>query len=62
MIDLVERARRFRVIKFFKNMPQTPARFKRTAGFDDSTLPAGLPQHYRTKPGVASSECSMATA
>jgi tellurite resistance-related uncharacterized protein len=44
------------------NKPQTSARYKRPAVFDESTLPAGLRQQYRTEPGVASSECSMATA
>ena len=32
--------------------PQTPVRYKRTAVFDENTLPAGLRREHRTKPGV----------
>ena len=44
MVDLVERAIQFR------SPPSEP--YKRTAVFDENTLPAGLRREHRTKPGV----------
>jgi tellurite resistance-related uncharacterized protein len=46
MIDLVDRAGQFR--------PHSPAAvpYKRTAIFDEHSLPAGLRREHRTKPGV----------
>ena len=46
MIDLVERANQFR------SSPPSPIPYKRTAVFDEYTLPKGLRREHRTKPGV----------
>jgi tellurite resistance-related uncharacterized protein len=46
MVDLVERAGQFRA------PPLAPVPFRRTAVFDENTLPAGLRSEHRTKPGV----------
>jgi hypothetical protein len=53
MIDLVERAGHFRVVRIFMSASPTPVPYKRTSVFDENTLPAG------TAPW-ASSECSKA--
>jgi tellurite resistance-related uncharacterized protein len=45
MVDLVDRAGRFRV-------SDEAAPYKRTPVFDETTLPAGLRREHRTKPGV----------
>jgi hypothetical protein len=55
MVDLVERAGQFRA------PPLAPVPFRRTAVFDENTLPAGLRSEHRTKPGVwGVIRCSMA--
>lgn len=46
MIGLVERAGQFR------EPPAAAAPYKRTAVFDENSLPAGLRREHRTKPGV----------
>lgn len=46
MIDLVERANQFRT------SPLSPMPYKRTAVFDENTLPARLRREHRTKPDV----------
>lgn len=46
MIDLLERAGHFRV------PPASVTPYKHTSVFDENTLPAGLRQEHRTKPGV----------
>lgn len=46
MMDLVERSGHFRV------PPAAPEPYKRTAVFDENTLPAGLRKEHRTKRGV----------
>jgi tellurite resistance-related uncharacterized protein len=46
MVDLIERAGHFRAL------PPTPVPYKRTAVFDQNTLPAGLRKEHRTKQGV----------
>jgi len=46
MLHLVERAGQFR------DGPKAAMPYKRTAVFDESTLPAGLRREHRTKPGV----------
>lgn len=46
MIDIVERASRFR------EPPQTAVPYKRTPIFDENSLPKGLRREHRTKPGV----------
>ena len=46
MIDLVERANQFR------SSPPSLVPYKRTAIFDENTLPSGLRREHRTKPGV----------
>lgn len=46
MTGLVERAGQFRA------PPLAPAPYKRTAVFDENTLPAGLRKEHRTKQGV----------
>ena len=46
MVDLVERASQFRA------PPLAPVPYKRTAVFDENTLPTGLRKEHRTKPGV----------
>ena len=49
MIDLVERAGRFRLAGPFMT---GPVPYKRTPIFDETTLPAGLCREHRTKPGA----------
>lgn len=53
MLDLVDRAGRFRISDdAVKEFAQGAHPYKRTPVFDETTLPAGLRREHRTKPGV----------
>lgn len=54
MMDLVDRAGRFRVSDAVVTAPLTSSQtpYKRTPVFDETTLPAGLRREHRTKAGV----------
>jgi tellurite resistance-related uncharacterized protein len=53
MVDLVDRAGRFRVSdEAVTTLPEGTDPYKRTPVFDETTLPAGLRREHRTKPGV----------
>lgn len=53
MLDLADRAVRFRVLdEAVTTLTQEANPYKRTPVFDETTLPAGLRREHRTKPGV----------